>query len=377
MASFRELFSRVVFPLLVLFHATMSHPQCLDYKPPFGVKTKLQFCSHYSSFGCCTSKKDSGIAEKFNQLKNRFNLQSRPVCEQMLKEIMCLECDPYAAHVFEAEGNIDFDVKKATPGLCPSYCSDFYSNCSDIVDYYLKNSLWKYRELPTKARPTNSTPSPVLTPGEKFCSKIKLSDMDYCYPDVKTLESSVLARKYNQGQNQGCLCVEKVVGGIANPVVATHSGDGTHRLFVAEQMGVIHVLMPNSKQFLRIKYLDISDKVLTSNYEGDERGFLSLAFHPDYKKNGRFFVYYSARLNKTIDTVNDHKTVLSEFKVSHLNPSRADHDSEKIILEIPQPEANHNGGQILFGFDGMLYLTLGDGGAAGDPFGKHGNGLNM
>ncbi|KXJ07455.1 HHIP-like protein 2 [Exaiptasia diaphana] len=142
-------------------------------------------------------------------------------------------------------------------------------------------------------------------------------------------------------------------------------------------MGVVHILMPNTKQLQKVTLLDISHKVLTSDRKGDERGFLSLAFHPDYRKNGRLFVYYSTRLGESDDKSADHKSVLSEFTVSNLNPNRANHDSEKIILEIPQPRSNHNGGQILFGYDGMLYLTLGDGGSAGDPFGQFGNGLNF
>lgn len=363
--------------VVVLWSLVESHPQCLDYRAPFQSNGQLRFCSQYSAFGCCTTTKDSQIQQTFRKVQAKFRLQTRPRCKRLLKEVLCLTCDPYAAHIFEAEGNTKFDINKATPGLCNNFCLRFYKECSDIIDYFIRNSNWTYRDYPTPPPPVLKTT--VRTPAENFCHKIHLRDMDYCYPNVKTIESRILGRKYNQGKNKGCLCAEKVASSLRSPIAAVHSGDGTHRLFIAEQIGVIHVLLPNG-QLLSGPFLDISIKVLSTRSYADERGLLSIAFHPEYKINGRLFVYYSTRLKRSNDSNSDnsdnHKTVLSEFLVSDLNPNRADRDSERVILEIPQPEENHNGGTILFGYDNMLYLTLGDGGAAGDPFGKHGNGLN-
>ena len=102
-------------------------------------------------------------------------------------------------------------------------------------------------------------------------------------------------------------------------------------------------------------FLDIRSKVLF----GGEQGLLGLAFHPNYKQNGYFYINYT--------TSNPRRTVISRFNVSNDNPDLADPNSELILLEIAQPYSNHNGGQTSFGPDGYLYISLGDGGSGGDP----------
>ncbi|MBA3971549.1 MAG: PQQ-dependent sugar dehydrogenase [Bacteroidetes bacterium] len=104
-----------------------------------------------------------------------------------------------------------------------------------------------------------------------------------------------------------------------------------------------------------------------------EKGLLGIAFHPKYKSNGKFYIYYSAPEK---DKKFDHKSMLVEYKVS-VDPDIADPTPQKIILEIKQPENNHNGGQLAFGPDGFLYIGLGDGGGAGDKHGEKGNGQDL
>src|SRR4029079_11618038 len=102
----------------------------------------------------------------------------------------------------------------------------------------------------------------------------------------------------------------------------------------------------------------------------NEEGFLGLAFHPRFKENGEFFVYYTAKPA----TDYPHYSIISRFHVSKEDPNRGDPKSEEVIMRIAQPYWNHNGGTIVFGPDGYLYIGLGDGGAANDP---HGNGQKM
>jgi glucose/arabinose dehydrogenase len=116
-------------------------------------------------------------------------------------------------------------------------------------------------------------------------------------------------------------------------------------------------------------FFDIRDKVQYDVKENEE-GFLGMAFHPKFKENGEFFVYYTA----TATRENPHLSVISRFKVSKDDPNRADPASEEVILTIKQPYWNHNGGTIVFGPDGYLYVGLGDGGAGNDP---HMNGQNL
>ncbi|MFQ6029822.1 MAG: PQQ-dependent sugar dehydrogenase, partial [Dehalococcoidia bacterium] len=109
-------------------------------------------------------------------------------------------------------------------------------------------------------------------------------------------------------------------------------------------------------------FLDIRRQV---DDGGNEEGLLGLAFDPNFSSNGFFYVYYTAASPK--------RSIISRFAVSPDNPDRADPASEVVILEVPQPFSNHNGGHLLFGPDGFLYIGLGDGGSAGDP---QGNGQN-
>jgi glucose/arabinose dehydrogenase len=142
-----------------------------------------------------------------------------------------------------------------------------------------------------------------------------------------------------------------------NPVDLQFPNDGTNRLFVVEQKGIIKVFQ-NSSSASDVKvFLDITDRV---GSESDEMGLLGLAFHPDYKNNGYFYVNYNI-------TSPARMTRISRFKVSSSNPDSADKNSELIILTQDQPYTNHKGGQTIFGPDGYLYIGLGDGGSAGDP----------
>ena len=164
--------------------------------------------------------------------------------------------------------------------------------------------------------------------------------------------------------------LQLVASNLVSPIALTHAGDGSGRLFIADQVGQIWIV-DNTGTLLSKPFLDISNKLVTLMPGYDERGLLGLAFHPGYSTNGRFFVYYSA---PSPDTNFDSVTRLSEFDVSTNNPNIADTNSERILMTIPQPQFNHKGAQIAFGPDGYLYFGPGDGGAEGDPHGPFGNG---
>ncbi|MBI1830376.1 MAG: PQQ-dependent sugar dehydrogenase [Planctomycetes bacterium] len=151
------------------------------------------------------------------------------------------------------------------------------------------------------------------------------------------------------------------------PLMLTHAGDGSNRVFVGIQQGTIHVF-PNDPKADKTKvFLNIEKQVFYSDNE-NEQGMLGLAFHPKYKTNGEFFIFYTLKKDKTTN-------VISRFKVSKDDPNKADPDSEEVIFKVKRPFWNHDGGTICFGPDGYLYIALGDGGAADDPL-KAGQKLN-
>jgi glucose/arabinose dehydrogenase len=145
---------------------------------------------------------------------------------------------------------------------------------------------------------------------------------------------------------------EIVASGFSQPVQVTHAGDGSGRLFVVEQGGRIRVIQ--SGALLSTPFLDVSGLVSCCG----ERGLLGLAFHPNYESNGYFYIDYTR--------AGDGATVIARYHVSG-DPNLADAGSGSTLLTIPQPYANHNGGQVMFGLDGYLYIGMGDGGSGGDP----------
>lgn len=148
------------------------------------------------------------------------------------------------------------------------------------------------------------------------------------------------------------LALELVTGGFEKPLYLTHAGDQTNQVFVVEQAGRIWIVENGTR--LADPFMDIVNLVGSS---ANEQGLLSVAFHPDYVNNGHVFVNYTNR---------DGDTVIARYQRTD-NRNQADEESQEILLTIAQPYGNHNGGHILFGPDGYLYIGMGDGGAANDP----------
>jgi glucose/arabinose dehydrogenase len=150
------------------------------------------------------------------------------------------------------------------------------------------------------------------------------------------------------------IALSPFVSGLTSPVDLQPSRDGTSRLFVVQQGGIIRVI--KSGKLLATPFLNLTSLVQS----GGEEGLLGLAFHPAYKTNGRFFVNYTRSVSGQI------QTIIAEYHASSTNPDVAN-PTGAIVLKVNQPFDNHNGGQLAFGPDGYLYIGLGDGGSEGDP----------
>jgi glucose/arabinose dehydrogenase/cytochrome c5 len=159
--------------------------------------------------------------------------------------------------------------------------------------------------------------------------------------------------------------LQLVAEGFVSPIRVTHAGDGSGRLFVVDQVGLIYIIDADGN-LLDTPFLDVRENLVELREGFDERGLLGLAFHPNFAENGRFFVYYSAPLAPEAPGDFNHTGHISEFAVMDDDPNQGDLESEQILMMINQPQFNHNGGSIVFGPDGYLYIAMGDGGASND-----------
>jgi glucose/arabinose dehydrogenase len=155
------------------------------------------------------------------------------------------------------------------------------------------------------------------------------------------------------------LRLQTFLTGLTRPILIRHAGDGSKRLFIVQQSGIIKVLQPGASA--PTDFIDLSSKITIPSGVGDERGLLGLTFHPQFATNGKFYVDYTR--------ASDGGTVIAEYTTTTGNGSAntANISTERIILNIPQPFSNHNGGMVEFGPDGYLYIGMGDGGSANDP----------
>lgn len=313
----------------------ISHPQCLDYRAPFN-PGGLDFCTDYNTFGCCTKDTDLTIGVKYSRILQKLRTRTDVTlsCRDYVKAILCLQCSPYAAHLYEAEST---RVIKPFPSLCSnstpnkynssvnSYCQHFYTNCSSEIIKYM-----------TEDEDTlNSTRTQ-----ETFCSGLVNDDVNYCYPGIlfdNSLEAELQAAKSSK---EGCVCLEEYATELRNPVFARNAGDGSGWLYVGEQGGLVFIYKNKTK--VKEPFLNLVNKVTTSDNIGEERGLLGMAFHPKFSQNGKFYVYYSVSV---ISPPSDMIKV-SEFKVQSDNKYKTDLSSEREIIKVVQPYWNHNGGEV-------------------------------
>ena len=167
--------------------------------------------------------------------------------------------------------------------------------------------------------------------------------------------------------------LQQVADGFVSPIGVVAAPDNTGRLFVIDQVGKIWIIDAGGNK-LPTPFMDISSLIVTLNPNYDERGLLGLAFHPQFSTNRRFYVYYQLPPRPGGPTPSsswNNFSRIAEFQASASNPNIADMSTEKVLLEMDDPQSNHNGGTIAFGPEGYLYIAIGDGGAANDVANGH------
>jgi glucose/arabinose dehydrogenase len=184
--------------------------------------------------------------------------------------------------------------------------------------------------------------------------------------------SSLLFTRCNKDDNDNVadtkVDLQVVSDGFVSPIGVVAAPDNTGRLFVIDQAGKIWIIDSMGNK-LPNPFMDVTAMMVTLNPGYDERGLLGLAFHPQFATNRRFYIYYQLPPRAggpTPTTTWNNLSRISEFQASVANANTADMTTEKILLEMDDPQSNHNGGTIAFGPDGYLYIAIGDGGAAND-----------
>ena len=186
-------------------------------------------------------------------------------------------------------------------------------------------------------------------------------------PDVESSEDLPM-KSAHMSRNLKEVDIQLIAEDFVSPIGLVDAKDGTNRLFVIDQAGMIWIVDESGTK-LPTPFLDIRDKLVMLSPGYDERGLLGLAFHPNFENNGRFFVYYNAPPRSggpEPGVLWNNLSRIVEFTASPANSNMANPATEKIILEFDDPQSNHNGGTIDFGPDGYLYIAIGDGGAAND-----------
>lgn len=182
------------------------------------------------------------------------------------------------------------------------------------------------------------------------------------------MAAGILAAPAGAASSQ--VSLSRILTGYSRPVLVTHAPGGGRTIFIVEQTGKIKRAVYVNGRWKKLGvFLDLTGLVNDPNRSGNgERGLLGLAFHPDYRSNGRLYVNYTRKGSSS----KKGDTVIAEFRRS--TAGKADKGSRRTLMIIDQPASNHNGGHLAFGPDDLLYIGMGDGGGTGDP---NGNGQKL
>ncbi|XP_039254192.2 HHIP-like protein 2 [Styela clava] len=326
--------------ILVIFSSISSaHDMCLGGNSPKDRTNEqmVDVCGKYKTNGCCDSQALRGITDK---LSTDMSIEEIPkICLSLFTEILCQKCSPKSGHLFEGETKED----RKFPILCQSFCRKLNDNCAEYI---------------------------VMVFGKEICDPDASDKTGNCYPKTDSLDEKHEEVKENEfAENCIPICLRKITDGVKNVVDGAFPQDNSNRLFVVQQNGIIWELSAKRER-LQKPFLNIASKVQQSGAV-DERGLLSMVFDPDFLSNKYFYLFYNPSMRGTRERI-------VRMKVSDIGPPMVvEEESEKLILEFPKPEGNHDGGQLFFGNDGYLYITTGDGGGGGDKHGTRGNGQSL
>ena len=330
-------------------HLQHTYPICQDLKAPFQY-SEVSYCPEYNGFGCC-GKREERHARKlalYTQLRLETE-QEREICSDYLRNVSCLSCSPLAGRVFHSTNDRDHHIP-----LCHSYCVKMYIKCRFSLFRMFKLHPWE-EGLVSKF---SQSKEELESDAEAFC-EYYASDSPHCYPQVAAME-----REYTAPSEQSdCVCVIHIASGLRQPIAIVSAGDNSDRLFILEQPGVVRILDKKRQILIEEPFLNVSSVLMVKD-EAD--GLMNIAFHPDFRQNGRVYVYYHSLLSENVNGSGMGQVAvnISEFHVDKNNPNQVDYESERLVFsklfQTQHPLYQLHGGALFFK-DGYLFFGLGEG----------------
>uniref|UniRef100_A0A7N0TZJ9 Glucose/Sorbosone dehydrogenase domain-containing protein n=1 Tax=Kalanchoe fedtschenkoi TaxID=63787 RepID=A0A7N0TZJ9_KALFE len=373
--------------LMLIPDATFPFPLCINSKPPLALTTPLRFCP-YNRTSCCNSTQDSQLQKQYASMN-----VSVPECASLLKSIICARCDVFSAELFAAHHSVPLlcnstvaENSSQSNQAAASFCDKVWDTCGNVSN---SGSLFA---------PADSSPTKL--------SDLWNSESDFCnaYGGPSAEDAVCFAGEPVKLNGTGApapasgLCLEKIGNGSYLSMVPHPDGSG--RAFFSNQAGKIWlaaVPKAGSGGTLELDesspFLDLTDKV---HFDG-EFGLMSMALHPGFTENGRFFASFNCdkarwpgcagRCSCNSDVNCDpsklasdngaqpcqFQSVVAEFTANGTSPPSPSKSASPFevrrVFTMGLPFTTHHGGQILFGpADGHLYFMMGDGGGDGDPY---------
>ncbi|KAM3864799.1 hedgehog-interacting protein [Diretmus argenteus] len=298
----------------------------------------------YPRVSCCPTRR--AAYQILHRRDARIFSTNNTECGHLLEEIKCARCSPNAQVLFHS---LDMDKmphrEPDLPRLCQDFCREFYYTCRGHIPELFQADV------------------------DEFCQYYGRRDGSPCFPDFQRKQPRGQDSNYlgdekiediSRKQKHNCYCAQEVLTGLRQPVAVVNCGDGSQRLFVLEREGIVRILT-HELELLKEPFLDIHKLVQSGLKGGDERGLLSLAFHPNYKKNGKLYVSYTTNQERWAIGPHDHILRVVEYTISRKNPNQVDTRTVRVLMEVAELHRKHLGGQLLFGPDGLLHIVLGDG----------------
>ena len=213
-------------------NTVLAQPQCMDLLPPYQKsRTATSYCAEYSGFGCCGVQEERYASKRARFALEKYDSEEGVICADFARNVSCLSCSSFAGRIFDsAKGGAEF------PFLCSGYCVEAYRNCRVSLLRMFKLHPW--REGLVSLHPKNE--EELIRDAQAFCEHYApAEDSPYCYPRI--LEQP------KPEQKLGCLCAMPVASELRLPTTAVHAGDGSGRLFIAEELGVVRILEQSGK----------------------------------------------------------------------------------------------------------------------------------